>query len=190
MKTHRLEAFSDGVIAILITIMVLELKVPHEATFVALAPLIPIFLSYLLSFIYLGIYWNNHHHMFHVVEKVTGPILWWNHILLFVLSLVPFSTAWMGENHFENAPVALYGLNLLFCGIAYWCLQNSIIKSQGSESLLKRAIGADKKGKASPFVYAIGVVFAFIAPVVSGVLYTAVAIMWIIPDKRIEDVDG
>ena len=189
MKTTRLEAFTDGVIAILITIMVLELNVPHEASFEALRPLLPILLSYVLSFIYLGIYWNNHHHMFHVVETVSGPMLWQNHILLFVLSLVPFTTAWMGENHFHQAPVALYGINLLAAAFAYTLLQASIIKAQGKNSLLQKAIGPDKKGKASIGLYVLGIVAAFFSPAAACLLYAIVAVIWMIPDRRIEEVE-
>jgi uncharacterized membrane protein len=189
MKTNRLEAFTDGVIAILITIMVLELKVPQVPNFDGLLPLWPVFLSYILSFVYLGIYWNNHHHMFHLVETVSGRILWWNNILLFILSLVPFTTAWMGENHFSSAPVGLYGLNLLAASLAYWVLQNSIIKMQGPHSLLKKAVGNDKKGKISPLLYAVGILFSFFFPLVSCLLYAAVALIWVIPDRRIENVD-
>lgn len=189
MKTVRLEAFSDGVIAILITIMVLEFKVPDTAAFDALRPLLPIFLSYLLSFIYLGIYWNNHHHMFHLVEEVSGPMMWWNHLLLFFLSLIPFTTAWMGERQLSTLPTALYGLNLLLCSLAFYFLEQSIIKAQGRKSLLKKAVGDDFKGRMSPAIYLIGIVFAFFWPVVAAVLYSAVALWWIIPDKRMEEVE-
>jgi len=157
MGKGRLEAFSDGVIAIIITIMVLELKVPHEGGITALAPLIPVFLSYVLSFVYVGIYWNNHHHMLHVCRNVTGPILWANLHLLFWLSLFPFATGWMGENHFAAAPSALYGVVLLMAAVAYWILQQLIIASQGHDSLLKRAVGSDWKGKLSPLIYAIAI---------------------------------
>lgn len=189
MLTTRLEAFTDAVIAIIITIMVLELKVPHVDTFEGLIPLLPILLSYILSFAYLGIYWNNHHHMFHVVETVRGPILWWNHILLFFLSLIPFTTGWMGENHFSQSPVLLYGINLLAASLAYWALQSSIINSQGEKSLLKKAIGSDLKGKISPFIYIIGILCSLFSPLTAFALYTLVAVIWIIPDQRIENVE-
>ena len=161
MNNSRLEAFSDGVIAIIITIMVLELKVPHGDTLSALAPLVPNFLSYVLSFIYVGIYWNNHHHMLHTCESVTGRILWANLHLLFWLSLFPITTAWIGENHAAAAPAALYGLVLLMAAIAYWLLQQMIIAAQGPDSLLKKAVGADWKGKVSPLIYLIGIAAAF-----------------------------
>ena len=186
MNKGRLEAFSDGVIAIIITIMVLELKVPHGESFAALAPTLPIFLTYLLSYVYVGIYWNNHHHMLHACGKVTGAILWANLHLLFWLSLVPFTTAWMGENHFTSAPLALYGFVLLMAGVAYVILQHLIIASQGSHSVLRTAVGRDWKGKASPALYITAIVCAFWSPVVSQVLYALVALMWLIPDRRIE----
>jgi len=186
MNKGRLEAFSDGVIAISITIMVLELKVPHGESFAALAPTLPIFLTYLLSYVYVGIYWNNHHHMLHACGKVTGAILWANLHLLFWLSLVPFTTAWMGENHFTSAPLALYGFVLLMAGVAYVILQHLIIASQGSHSVLRTAVGRDWKGKASPALYITAIVCAFWSPVVSQVLYALVALMWLIPDRRIE----
>ena len=186
MTRHRLEAFSDGVIAIIITIMVLDLKVPHGEGTEALAPLIPPFLSYVLSFIYLGIYWNNHHHMLHAADRVTGPILWANLHLLFWLSLIPFTTGWMGENHFAAAPAALYGVVLLLAAIAYWLLQQAIIASQGPDSLLKRAVGGDWKGKLSPTLYALAIPLAFRWRWVSMALYVLVALIWLIPDRRIE----
>jgi uncharacterized membrane protein len=182
----RLEAFSDGVIAVIITIMVLDLKVPHGESFQALVPLIPTALVYVLSFIYVGIYWNNHHHMLHVCNRVTGPILWANLHLLFWLSLIPFTTAWMGENHFAPAPSALYGLVLLMAGVAYWILQQLIIASQGEGSILREAVGEDRKGKLSPIVYAIAVLCSLRWPWVAQSLYTLVALMWLIPDRRIE----
>jgi uncharacterized membrane protein len=188
MPKNRLEAFSDGVIAILITIMVLELKVPHDPTFAGLFALWPVFLSYVLSFIYLGIYWNNHHHMLHAAKHVSGAVLWWNLILLFWLSLVPFATSWMGENHFGSLPMALYGVILLMAAISYFFLQYFIICADGETSLLKVAVGGDLKGKLSPFIYIAAVIFAFIAPWVSGLLYVLVALMWLIPDPRIEKV--
>ena len=186
MRTTRLEAFSDGVLAIIITIMVLELRVPHEPTLAGLAPLWPIFLSYVLSFIYLGIYWNNHHHMLHVTGRVTGSILWANLHLLFWLSLVPFVTGWMGENHFASVPTAAYGLVLLLAAIAYWILQALIIRAQGAESVLARAIGRDIKGKLSPLLYALAIAAAFVRPWIAGALYTGAALMWLFPDQRIE----
>jgi uncharacterized membrane protein len=186
MGKARFEAFSDGVIAILITIMVLEMKVPHGASLESLRPLVPVFLTYALSFVYLGIYWNNHHHMLHMVKRVTGPMLWANLHLLFWLSLVPFVTGWMGENHFETLPSALYGLVLLLAGIAYVILQNMIIKSQGADSPLKRAIGNDWKGKISPVLYCLGIGGAFVHGFISLACYVAVACIWVVPDLRIE----
>jgi uncharacterized membrane protein len=188
MGKSRIEAFSDGVIAIIITIMVLEMKVPHGESVAALVPLIPVFLSYVLSFAYVGIYWNNHHHMLHASLKVTGPMLWANLHLLFWLSLFPFATGWMGENHFAAAPTAFYGAILLMAAIAYWILQQLIIASQGSESLLKEAIGNDWKGKASPVLYFIAIVTAFQSPWIAQALYVLVAMIWLVPDRRIENV--
>jgi len=188
MGKSRVEAFSDGVIAILITIMVLEMKVPHGENLAALKPLIPVFLSYVLSFAYLGIYWNNHHHMLHTCEKVTGAMLWANLHLLFWLSLIPFVTGWMGENHFGPMPSAIYGVVLLMSALAYWILERLIIASQGQASLLKRAIGRDWKGKLSPILYAIAIPAAFWVEWLSIGLYVLVAIMWLVPDKRIERV--
>ncbi len=188
MTKNRLEAFSDGVIAILITIMVLELKVPHGENFQALLPLTPVFLSYALSFVYLAIYWNNHHHMLHTCDKVRGSILWANLHLLFWLSLIPFTTAWMGENHFATPPSVLYGVIMLMAGIAYWILQQSIIASQGPDSLLKRAIGGDWKGKSSIALYATATLMAFWSHWVSQGIYVLVALLWLIPDRRIERV--
>jgi uncharacterized membrane protein len=188
MGKNRLEAFSDGVIAIIITIMVLELKVPHGESIDALAPLIPVFLSYVLSFIYVGIYWNNHHHMLHACHKVTGPILWANLHLLFWLSMFPFATGWMGENHFAATPSALYGVVLLMAAIAYLLLQQLIIASQGPDSLLKKAVGGDWKGKVSPVIYAIGIPLAFWSQWISLGLYVLVALVWLVPDRRIERV--
>jgi len=187
MKTNRLEAFSDGVIAIIITIMVLEMKVPHGEDLHALLPVLPVFLSYVLSFVYLGIYWNNHHHMLHTTRSVTGPILWANLHLLFWLSLIPFSTGWMGENHFAKVPTALYGVVLLMAAIAYFILQYMIIAAQGPDSILKKAIGNDWKGKISPTLYAIAIPIAFRWQWVSLGLYILVALMWLIPDRRIEN---
>ena len=186
MNKGRLEAFIDGVIAIIITIMVLDLKVPHGESFAALKSTLPIFLMYLLSYVYVGIYWNNHHHMLHASGKVTGAILWANLHLLFWLSLVPFTTAWMGENHFTSAPLALYGFVLLMAGLAYVILQQLIIAAQGPHSVLKTAVGRDWKGKASPVLYITAIACAFWSPVVSQVLYALVALMWLIPDRRIE----
>ncbi len=187
MGKGRLEAFSDGVIAILITIMVLELKVPHDATLNALAPLLPVFLSYVLSFIYLGIYWNNHHHMLMAVKGgVSGAILWANLHLLFWLSLVPFATAWMGENHFQALPVALYGVALFMCGAAYTLLARLLINHEGVESTLAKAFGRDIKGLISVAAYVAGIAFAFVESRFSMALYVGVALLWLIPDRRIE----
>src|SRR5512135_446649 len=186
MGKSRLEAFSDGVIAIIITIMVFELKVPHGETVQALASLIPVFLSYVLSFIYVGIYWNNHHHMLHTSHKVTGPILWANLHLLFWLSLFPFATGWMGENHFAAAPSAFYGVILLMASIAYLILQQVIIASQGEDSILKQAVGRDWKGKFSSVTYLVAIPTAFWSPWTSQGLYVLVALIWLVPDRRIE----
>ncbi len=188
MKKNRLEAFSDGVFAVIITIMVLEMKVPQGATLQALGPVTPVFLTYVLSFAYLGIYWNNHHHMLHACDRVTGPILWANLHLLFWLSLIPFTTGWMGENHFAPAPAALYGVILLMAAIAYWILQQLIIASQGRDSLLKRAIGGDWKGKLSPVLYVVAILFASWSRWISQAIYVVVALLWLIPDRRIERV--
>ena len=187
MGKSRLEAFSDGVIAIIITIMVLELKVPQGESIDALAPLIPVFLSYVLSFVYVGIYWNNHHHMLHACQNVTGPILWANLHLLFWLSLFPFATGWMGENHFAAAPSAAYGVVLLMAAVAYWLLQQIIIASQGRESLLGKAVGSDWKGKLSPLVYVVAIATAFWSQSISQGLYVLVALVWLVPDRRIEN---
>lgn len=187
MGKNRLEAFSDGVIAILITIMVLELKVPHGEDIEVLRPLLPVFLSYVLSFLYLGIYWNNHHHMLHACTRVTGPTLWANLHLLFWLSLIPFATGWMGENHFAAVPSALYGVILLMAAIAYWILQQQIIAVQGKDSVLKRAVGTDWKGKLSPLFYILAIVGAFWSPWISQTLYVLVALIWLVPDRRIEN---
>jgi uncharacterized membrane protein len=186
MGKNRLEAFSDGVIAIIITIMVLELKVPHEATFAALAPLWPVLLSYVLSFVYVGIYWNNHHHMLAAARHVSGGALWANLHLLFWLSLFPFATAWMGENHFAAAPTAAYGAVLLMAAIAYWLLQQKLIALDGPDSTLRRAIGGDWKGKLSPLAYITGIVASFWHPWIAEALYVAVALVWLVPDSRIE----
>ncbi|MFB0936953.1 MAG: TMEM175 family protein [Propionivibrio sp.] len=188
MGKGRLEAFSDGVMAIIITIMVLELKVPHGERLDALTSLIPVFFSYVLSFVYVGIYWNNHHHMLHAAQKVTGPILWANLHLLFWLSLFPFATGWMGENHFAAVPSAVYGVVLFMAAVAYWVLQKTIISSQGEGSLLKKALGGDWKGKSSPMVYAFAMLSAFWSPSLAQGLYALVALIWLIPDRRIEKV--
>ncbi len=186
MGKTRLEAFSDGVIAILITIMVLELHVPRGAGWSALRPLLPVLLSYVLSFVYLGIYWNNHHHMLHVVQKVAGGILWANLHLLFWLSLVPFVTGWMGENRFAPVPTAAYGVVLLMAALAYWLLQRIIIARQGPGSVLAAAVGRDLKGKASPLLYALAIPSAFLSPWIAGGIYVLVALLWLVPDRRIE----
>lgn len=186
MTTNRLEAFSDGVIAIIITIMVLELKVPHATTWSALRPIWPVFISYALSFVYLGIYWNNHHHMFHATSRVNGSILWANLHLLFWLSLVPFTTGWMGENQFAPVPTAAYGVVLLLSAIAYMVLQRAIIRSEGPGSPLASAVGRDVKGKLSPVLYMAAIPAAFLHPAIAGALYVAVALMWLVPDRRIE----
>jgi uncharacterized membrane protein len=188
MEKTRLEAFSDGVIAIIITIMVLELKVPHATEFAELKPLLPVFLSYVLSFIYVGIYWNNHHHMFHSTRHVTGGILWANLYLLFWLSLFPFTTGWMGENHLAPTPTAVYGFVLLMAAIAYFILQRTIIVQQGRDSLLAAAVGRDWKGKLSPVLYFLAIPLAFVSPWFSSGIYVFVALMWLVPDRRIERV--
>jgi uncharacterized membrane protein len=188
MNTSRIEAFSDGVIAIIITIMVLELKVPHGADLAALVPLIPKFLSYVLSFIYVGIYWNNHHHMLHACRQVTGSILWANLNLLFWLSMFPVVTDWVGGNPAASVPTACYGIVLMLAAIAYWLLQRMIIDMQGAQSLLKRAVGHDWKGKVSPALYALGIAVAFGSPRSAQALYLFVALLWFIPDRRIENV--
>jgi uncharacterized membrane protein len=188
MNKNRLETFSDGVLAIIITIMVLEFKVPEGVTYQALVPLLPKFLSYILSFIYIGIYWNNHHHMMHTVKKVDGKILWANLHLLFWLSLIPFVTAWNGENQFAPFPMMLYGIILLMNGVAYYILQQLIIKSHGKNSFLSEALGKDYKGKSSPILYVIAVLCANYYPIISGGIYIFVALMWLVPDNRIERV--
>lgn len=186
MKKGRLEAFSDGVIAIIITIMVLELKIPHGSDWAAIRPVVPVFFTYVLSFVYLGIYWNNHHHMLYVTERVNGSILWANMHLLFWLSLVPFVTGWMGENHFAPLPTAVYGGVMLAAAVAYYVLQRLIIARQGPHSKLKAAVGRDVKGKLSPLIYLAAIVLAFVNQWVSDALYVLVALMWLIPDRRIE----
>lgn len=187
MEKGRLEAFSDGVFAIIITIMVLELKVPHNAALESLIPLAPIFLSYLLSFIYIGIYWNNHHHMLQAVDKITGGALWANLHLLFWLSLFPFTTAWMGEFYLEFWPTVLYGLVLLCAACSYRFLQKILISSRGQHSLLKSAIGRDLKGKISPLIYILGMIAAFYQPWVAQLIFASVAAIWLVPDRRIEN---
>ena len=188
MGKTRLETFSDGVIAIIITIMVLELRAPHEASFAALAPLWPVIVSYILSFVYLGIYWNNHHHMLQVTARVSGGVLWANLHLLFWLSLVPFVTAWMGSTHFASIPTALYGGVLLMAAISYTILQNCIVAIEGKDSILARAVGADRKGRISIAAYVTAIGVSFFAPYVSDVLYVTVALIWLVPDPRIERV--
>jgi uncharacterized membrane protein len=188
MGTGRLEAFSDGVLAIIITIMVLELKVPHGIEPAALRPLIPVFLSYVLSFIFLGIYWNNHHHLLYVAHRVSGAILWANLHLLFWLSLVPFVTGWMGENHFAPLPTALYGVILLLAGLAYLLLQQAILTQEGPDSMLAAAVGSDWKGRASPLIYGIAIPLALLHPRVAGALYVLAAVIWLVPDRRIERI--
>ncbi|HJQ26903.1 MAG TPA: TMEM175 family protein [Blastocatellia bacterium] len=186
MKKGRLEAFSDGVIAIIITIMVLELKIPHGVDWESLRPLVPVFLTYVLSFIYLGIYWNNHHHMIYITDQINGRILWANMHLLFWLSLIPFVTGWMGENHFAPLPTAVYGGVMLAASVAYYILQKMIIVHQGANSKLKAAVGKDIKGKLSPLIYVMAIALAFVNQWVSDGLYVLVALMWLIPDRRIE----
>ena len=186
MGKGRFEAFSDGVIAVIITIMVLELKAPHGTELSALVPVIPIFLSYVISFIYVGIYWNNHHHMMHAVQHINGKALWANLHLLFWLSLIPFVTAWVNENHFEAVPVALYGAILLMSGVAYYILERTLIAHHGPDSALARAMGSDYKGIASVVIYAAAIALAFVNPWISCGLYVLVAAMWFIPDRRIE----
>jgi uncharacterized membrane protein len=181
-----MEAFSDAVVAIIITIMVLELEVPHRAELTALRPLIPVFLSYGLSFLFLGIYWTNHHHMIYVTHEVNGTILWANLHLLFWLSLVPFVTGWMGQNHFAPVPTGIYGVILLLAAIAYLLLQHAILRQEGPDSTLAAAIGRDRKGKISPWIYAIAILVAFVRPRMAGVLYVVAALMWLLPDRRIE----
>jgi uncharacterized membrane protein len=186
MRSTRLEAFSDGVLAIIITIMVLEMRAPHSAEVGALQSVWPVFLSYVISFIYIGIYWNNHHHMMHATSRVTGGVLWANLHLLFWLSLVPFVTAWMGENHFAPVPTAAYGVVLLLASIAYLILQRTIIRTQGKDSVLARAVGRDIKGKISALAYVLAIPAAFVSQWISGALYVGVALMWLFPDQRIE----
>lgn len=187
MDRDRLTTFTDGVLAVIITIMVLEMKPPHGAGFQDLAALWPVFLSYVLSFIYVGIYWTNHHHFFHLVKTVDGAILWANIHLLFWLSTIPFATAWMGENHFAPAPTAIYGLSLLMSAIGWVVMQATIIRRQGQNSALRRALGQDLKGKVSPFFYLAGIGAAFVNPLVADLLYLAAALWWLVPDRRVEN---
>ncbi len=186
MGKGRLEAFSDGVLAIIITIMVLELKVPHGDSLPALRPLLPVFLSYVLSFLYVAIYWNNHHHMLHAARRVSASVLWANLHLLFWLSLLPFVTGWMGENHFAPVPSAVYGGVLLAAAIAYWILQTAIIVTDGESSVLRRAVGRDWKGLASPWVYVLGIALSLRVPWLGQALYVLMAVVWVVPDRRIE----
>ncbi len=186
MSKGRMEAFSDAVIAIVITIMVLELKIPHGADAHALRSLLPIGLSYALSYVYLGIYWNNHHHLLHAAEHINGRILWANLHLLFWLSLVPFATGWMGENHSAPLPTAVYGIILLLAAIAYYVLQSEILNVQGRHSKLAKALGRDFKGKISPVIYMLAIAFAFVNQWIADALYVSVALMWLVPDRRIE----
>jgi uncharacterized membrane protein len=188
MDRGRLEAFSDGVIAIIITIMVLEMKVPHGDGLNELLPLLPVFLSYVLSFVYVGIYWNNHHHMLHTCNRVTGAILWANLHLLFWLSLFPFATGWMGENYFTAVPTALYGVVLLMAAIAYYVLERAIIRVQGPDSVLKKAVGRDWKGKLSPVLYIVAIVATLGSPWIAEALFVTAALIWLIPDRRIENI--
>jgi uncharacterized membrane protein len=188
MKSERLTALTDGVIAVIITIMVLEMKAPEGTDLPALANLWPVFLSYVLSFIYVAIYWNNHHHFFQLAREVNGSILWANLNLLFWLSLVPFATAWMGEHEFLPVPTAVYGISLLACALAWYLMQTAIVSSQGSDSSLKQAIGRDLKGKLTPLFYVAGIALAFVTPIVADIIYAAVALMWLVPDRRIETV--
>ncbi|MFL6595545.1 MAG: TMEM175 family protein [Chthoniobacterales bacterium] len=188
MEKNRLEAFSDGVLAIIITIMVLELKVPHGSDLAALEPLLPVFLSYVLSFIYIGIYWNNHHHLIKAAPRVNAAIMWANLHLLFWLSLLPFATGWMGENHFTSLPSAIYGAVLLLAAVAYYVLQKLVIFEAGRDSRLARAIGHDWKGKLSPLLYAAGIAISFWQPWLAGCIYVVVALTWLIPDRRIARV--
>jgi uncharacterized membrane protein len=185
MEKGRLEAFSDAVIAIIMTIMVLELKVPHEATWEALKPLVPVFFTYVLSFVYLGIYWNNHHHLIKAADRISGGVLWANLDLLFWLSLFPFATGWMGENHFETLPTAVYGCVLLLAALAYYLLQTVIVRAQGRGSELRNALGRDVKGKISPALYVAGIALAFVSPWLSVLLYATVALIWLVPDRRL-----
>jgi len=186
MTKVRLEAFSDGVVAILITIMVLELHVPHDASWNALVPLVPVFLTYVLSFVYLGIYWNNHHHMLHAADRINGKVLWANLHLLFWLSLVPFVTGWMGQNHFSTIPSAAYGIVLMCAGIAYYILAHTLIAAQERDSRLARAIGRDRKGQVSVLLYAAAIGLSYVNSLIANAIYVGVALWWLVPDRRIE----
>ncbi|HLI96396.1 MAG TPA: TMEM175 family protein [Candidatus Baltobacteraceae bacterium] len=186
MRKERLVAFSDGVFAVIITIMVLELKVPHGTDLAALHSTLPVFLVYVLSFLYVGIYWNNHHHLLYACERINGRVMWSNLHLLFWLSLIPFTTGWMGENHFAAIPTAVYGVVLLLAGIAYWILVNALIAVGGAESMLARAIGSDFKGRISLMMYAIAIASAFVNQWIADALYVLVAVIWLVPDRRIE----
>jgi uncharacterized membrane protein len=186
MSTGRMEAFSDGVIAILITVMVLELPKPEGTSWAALHGALPVLLAYVLSFVYLGIYWNNHHHMLQATDRVSGPMLWANLHLLFWLSLVPFTTAWLGENQLAPAPAAAYGIVLIAAAMAFYLLQRVIIHSQGQDSVVARAVGRDLKGKASPFIYAVGILLSLVVPWLGVAVYTVVALIWLVPDRRFE----
>lgn len=190
MGKNRLEAFSDGVLAIIITIMILEIKIPHGDELISLRPLIPKLISYILSFTYIGIYWNNHHHLFHTVQKVSGTIMWLNMALLFSLSLLPFATDWMGENHFTQWPVVIYGVTLIIPGITYYLLSQSIIALHGKDSVLAKAVGKDIKGILSFVLYIIGIGLSFVHPMLGFVIYVLVAMMWFIPDRRIERIQA
>ncbi len=190
MRTERLAAFSDGVLAIVITIMVLEMKPPHGADLATLAKVAPVFVSYILSFLYIAIYWNNHHHLLHTLSRVDGGVMWANMHLLFWLSLFPFSTAWMGENQLAPLPTAVYGVVLLLAAIAYYLLQAVILRHEGPDAKLARALGRDIKGKVSPLIYLIAIPLAFASPLAANVLYYAVALMWLVPDRRIEKMMG
>jgi uncharacterized membrane protein len=188
MNKNRLEAFSDGVLAVILTIMVLEMKAPQGGSLVSLRPVVPVLLSYVMSFVYIGIYWNNHHHLLHATQHVNGATLWANLHLLFWLSLVPFTTAWMGQNGFGAWPAALYGVILLLAGLAYYILTRILIRLHGKDSTLATSIGSDKKGKLSIVIYAVAIPLAFVEPWIAGVGYVAVAIMWLVPDRRIERI--
>jgi uncharacterized membrane protein len=190
LSKERLAAFSDGVIAIIITIMVLELKVPHGADWAALAKLLPVFLSYVLSFVFVAIYWNNHHHLLHAARHVNAAVMWANMHLLFWLSLIPFATGWMGENHFAELPVAVYGVSVLMPALAYYVLQTCIVKANGSDKTLAQALGRDIKGKLSPLLYVTGIGLAFVNPWLACATYVLIALMWLIPDRRIEKTIG
>ena len=189
MTKGRMEAFSDGVLAIIITIMVLEMKAPHGDTLQTLKPLVPVFISYVLSFVYIGIYWNNHHHMIHAAHKINGTVLWANTHLLFWLSLIPFVTRWMGENNFTTVPVALYGVVLIMAGVAYYLLAHCLTDLHGKDSEFTNALGSDRKGKVSVIIYAFGIALCFLHPMIGFSLYVLVAIIWFIPDRRFEKND-